>query len=610
MLKSYRILAKFLKMIRRRRYKLGLLPYAENVKGFAPPYFPEKFSKEEKSFLKPFFSNCDKPVFVVQHLPEEVIGALSSRYSRSTLSLRRMFLDEYIAPVAYPQRADNWSLLTTREKKESLLCKRKFYQLIKFLNSHGGVDYVVNVQRGRAFFDRWLAEYGDDSIAEMGGIHLCIEGLSNVATKEVEDKRVGISPLEKSTRYVSFSDKRADGQFGYVVPGEISGTKTEGEYRDAMDSLFKTYSDISGPYFDYIKTLYPRGVDETDRSYEKSRAAKRFDDIRDLLPFSTQTNVALFGNGRAFEDIVNRLMYHPLGELRYWGQEVCSELEKIVPSFVRRPKTERGGEAQVYRTNLKILRDEMSEEMFAKTHGEERKRWVRLLSYPKDADVAVLSTFLFSANDSLSLSEIRKKVAGMSESKRKKLLARILEERKFANKDARREEVRFRKAPRAFENAHFLFEVWARGGDYRDLHRHRQLTQERQRFSTAWGYDLEKEVLRSPFKGRVIAALEKIERIYSKLAKVSPDVAQYAIAFGFIQHWYINLTAREIYWISELRTSPQGRPHYRMICQEMARQAIKVSPGVFQGLMVDWNDYSLSRRESEKKIETKLKKFS
>ena len=56
----------------------------------------------------------------------------------------------------------------------------------------------------------------------------------------------------------------------------------------------------------------------------------------------------------------------------------------------------------------------------------------------------------------------------------------------------------------------------------------------------------------------------------------------------------------------ELRTSPQGRSHYRHICQEIARQVTKVCPEVFSGLMTDWNEYKLSRREAEKKIEVKL----
>ncbi|MBI2405774.1 FAD-dependent thymidylate synthase [Candidatus Microgenomates bacterium] len=589
---------------RGRRYTFDRLPYQEDVERFAPPYTPEAFTEEEKHYLRPFFSNVDKPVFIVQHLPEEVIGALSSRYSRSTLSLRRMFLDEYALPMLYPDRQRDWGEKAEDEKQEAMITRGQLLSYINALNS-GGIDAVANVQRARRFFDRWLAEYGDDSIAEMGGVHLCLEGLSNVATKEIEDKRIGISPLEKSSRYVSFAEKRPDGNYQYIVPGEIRRTPLEDEYKQAMDDLFETYTKISEPYLDYIKQRYPQGDDETRASFNNSRSAKRFDDIRDLLPFATQTNLALFGNGRAFEDLVNRLMDHPLGELRFWGQAMTGELEKVVPSFVRRSKTERGAQVQIYRSNIQALREEMSAKLNTKSEFFMGQDWAQLLSSTPQADVEVLSAFLFTGRSGLSMTDVRELVGKMSLQERTEQLGRILEERKLGNPNAERPEVRFRKVPRAFENAHYMFELWARGGDYRDLHRHRQNTQERQRFTTLWGFDLENEVLESPFFEQIGDALSKAAVVSRELELGAPDVAQYAVPFGYLQHWYMNLSAREIYWMVELRTGPQGRPHYREVCQNIAQQATERDPAIFQGVMTDWNDYSLARRESEKRIERK-----
>lgn len=593
-------------MSKERRYTIEPLPSSESAAAFAIPYTPESFTPEEIRFLKPFFTNVDRPVYIIQHLPEEVIGALSSRYSRTTESLRRVFLREYVEPVVYPERQKDWNEKTGEQKDDAELTKQRFLETIEFLNSPGGIDYVVNIQRGRRFFDRWLAEYGDDSIAELGGVHLCIEGLSNIATKEIEDKRIGISPLEKSSRYVSFTDKKPDGNFQYIIPGEIRETDVEDEYKEAMNYLFQVYSELSEPYLGYIKELYPRGEDESESSFINSRRAKRFDDLRDLLPFSTQTNVALFGNGRAFEDLVNRLMYHPIGELRYWGQEICSELEIAVPSFVRRPKTARGAEMQLYRSNISLLKDELNQEVLPKESSQEFSRWVRLVSSTPEADIKIISAFLFGGSQTASFSQVEESVRGMTKTQRAELLSRILSERKLGKTEAQRPEVRFRKVPRAFENARYFFEVWARGGDYRDLHRHRQQTQERQKFTTRWGYDLESEVIDSPFAGKISAALENADEIYQKMFKLSPDIAQYSVPFAYLQHWYMNLTAREIYWICELRTGPQGRPHYREIAQQIASGAKARDPSVFQSIMVDRNDYRLSRRESEKNIERRI----
>lgn len=592
----------------KRTYRLKSLPCEEDLSRFAIPYTPEKFTRDEKSWLKPFFTNIDKPVYAVKNLPEEVIGALSSRYSRSTQSLRRMFLNEYLGTVVFPEKQPAWETLSKKEKKTSFALREKFLNYISFLNKEGGVDEVVNVQRGRAFFDRWLAEYGDDSIAEMGGVHLCVEGLSNIAVKEIEDKRIGLSPLEKSTRYVSFAQKRPDGEYQYIVPGEIMDTKLETEYKKGMDLLFGTYVDLLEPYLEYIKKLYPMGEDETERSFLGSRSAKRFDDLRDLLPYSTQTNVALFGNGRAYEDLVNRLLGHPLGENRYWGQMMLNEFEKVVPSFVRRPKTERGAGVQLYRKNIMALRDEMYSKVLKKEKYSRHpaKSWVRLISSTPDADVSILASYLFSGGIGASFRDTERSISRLSQKQRDEFLGKILLERKFKKIAIERPEVRFRKVPRAFENAHYLFEVWARCGDYKDLQRHRQQTQDRQRFSTLWGYDIEKELGESPFKKRVEEALKATQKLYPKLLKVSPYVAQYCVAFSYITHWYMHLSAREIYWIGELRTSPQGRSHYRKICQQIATLAKAKDPAIFQGMMVDYNDYSMARRESEKKIEQKL----
>lgn len=583
------------------------LPLTEDLTRFAPFYAPEKFTPEEKEYLTPFFSNLDKPIFVISHLPEEVIGALSSRYSRSKQSLRRLFLKEYVGPIAHPELQKNWNELSEKEKDETLKVKEKFKNLIEFLNREGGIEYVVNIQRGRKFFDTWLAQYGDDSISELGGAHVGLEGVSLVATKEIQDKRVGLSPLEKSTRYVSFADQQLNGEYLYYVPGEIRALPLEKEYKKVMNALFETYIEIGEPYVEYIKKRYPQGEDETPNSFQNSRSAKRFDDTRDLLPFSTVTSFALYGNGRAYEDLINRLAAHPLGELRWWGQALHRELSKVVPSFVGRAATSRGAQMQQYRQNLNIIRREIASSILKNSKpGFKPARWVKLINYTPNAEAEVLSAFIFAESAGLTLAEIRKTISNMGTKARKDYLTQILQERMLGDSQAPRHIARFKKAPRAWENAHFTFEIWARGGDYRDLHRHRQMTQERQLFTTRWGYDLEREVMESQFLTRFQKVFEEAEKLYEKLLKVSPEAAQYAVPLGYLQHWYIKITAREIYWMVELRTGPQGRPHYRQICQQIAQLARDAVPGLFTHLMVDMNDYAISRRESEKKIEKKL----
>src|SRR3989344_55770 len=159
-----------------------------------PFYSSEKFTKEEAWYIEPFFTNLDKNVFAAKYLPSEVLGALASRYSRSSKGVRRLFFDEYIKPILEPNldSADKQSI------KEAEVMKKELVSFVDYLHNHGGWETVVNSKRAREFFAKWLAAYGDDSIAQMAGAHIFFENVSQVAVKTLEDFRIGLAPLEKS----------------------------------------------------------------------------------------------------------------------------------------------------------------------------------------------------------------------------------------------------------------------------------------------------------------------------------------------------------------------------------------------------------------------------
>src|SRR5713226_9500674 len=147
----------------------------------------DEFTRTEQKALVSFFTNLDQPVFGLK-LPQEVAGALFSRYSRSTKSLRRTFLDEFLGD---PELA-----------------------LKDLLGGQvPGSDQRDALKKARAFYERVLIGYGDDSVAQLGGAHVACENISNVAANILEDARIGIAPLEKSTRYVRFDQKNAVGEY-------------------------------------------------------------------------------------------------------------------------------------------------------------------------------------------------------------------------------------------------------------------------------------------------------------------------------------------------------------------------------------------------------------
>src|SRR5574341_1087474 len=162
----------------------------------------EKFTATEEKSLAPFFTNLTEPVFGLK-LPQEVAGALFSRYSRSTKSLRRTFLDEFLGD---PELA--------------------LKELLGGMAPAG--DQSAALKTARAFYDRVLVGYGDDSVAQLGGAHIACEGISNVAVKLLEDARIGIAPLEKSTRYVRFDQKDAAGNYLFYREPKIMASRQIG----------------------------------------------------------------------------------------------------------------------------------------------------------------------------------------------------------------------------------------------------------------------------------------------------------------------------------------------------------------------------------------------
>src|SRR3989338_1268299 len=181
---------------------------------------PEKFTKEEAHFILPFFTNLDRNVFAAKYLPSEVLGALASRYSRSTKGVRRLFFDEYIKPILEP----NVEGEDKKSQKEAEVMRKELVGFVDYLHKHGGWEAVVNSKRARDFFAKWLAAYGDDSIAQMAGAHIFFENISQVAVKTLEDFRIGFAPLEKSTRYVAF-DAKVGGRWLYFVEPDLAKSK-------------------------------------------------------------------------------------------------------------------------------------------------------------------------------------------------------------------------------------------------------------------------------------------------------------------------------------------------------------------------------------------------
>ena len=536
---------------------------------FAPIFEKLNLTDEESYLLEPFFTNLDESVFAVTFLPPEVIGAMCARTSRAKEDLRMVFLNEFVKPFISEESEYSKSLRA----------------LVDFLHKYP-IELIFSNPKGREFYIKWLAQFGDDSIAQMAGSHLIYSGISQVAIKHIEDMRLGIAPIEKSTRYVDYSSK-IEGQYRYYIDPTLEKMGLLGEYRAAMDGLFNTYNSISEKYFQQLKQRYP----EEKESLLKT---KTLDVVRKLLPTATLSQLSLFGNGQALEYLINRSLDNKLGEIRWAGQRALEELNKIIPAFLRRVETE---DSAIYRKYLSE-RGERVRKVLGEIGWKEEivapKPQVRLIEYDLDGENKIIAGLLY-----LELHEPYDRVLGkvrcLSNTDKEKILQEVLKDRKF----------KFYKIPRAFENTYLRFEIMMNIGAWRDLHRHRIHTQFREKFNIYNGFDLPEELKESGLDKEFKEAILRVEGLFKKVEKIDPDVAQYCCALAhklrFIQ--YQNL--RSFFWETELRTIPEGHPDYRKIEKEKIKLVQKIYPLISKYLLVNMGDYDFARRGTAEKVEKK-----
>ncbi len=521
-----------------------------------------EFSDAESVLLARYFTNLDRPVFALRNLPEVVKGALFSRYSRTEKSLRRVLLDEFInSPES------GFEALT---------------------GEHSDTLDMVAVQRAEEFYERVLVGYGDDSVAELAGAHVAVERTSTLAAKALEDSRIGISPLEKSTRYVRFDRPGPDGRHLYHRGPELAHP----DYEPAADALFAAYSGMVEPVTDAIRQRFPLEAGETDRAWKSATRAKALDLLRGLLPAGTLTNLGLFGNGRAFEYLITKMAAHELPECRQLATDLHRELGAVIPSFVKRALDDRYGRPAAER--MARIRSEVAGLARRIQPEPQSGPSVKLIDHDPDAERKVAAAALFPQSN-----------AGLAEQggDPAQVLEALLGDR--AN--------RRQRAPRALEHASYTFEIVANFGAYRDLHRHRMLTQDRQVLGTSLGYDLPPGLAdlgqNDQFVGRFAAAVEAATAAHARLERdAGPALAQYLVPLSFRLRWYFKANLREVFHLCELRTTPQGHPDYRWVAQEMFRRVSEVHPrlaGYARFVDLGPGD-ELERRKAERKLDDKL----
>lgn len=525
---------------------------------------PETFAPEETAALAPYFGNCDKPVFVLTNLPEAVKGALFARYSRSPKSARRLFLDEFLDSV---------------EPRS------------------GGVAPGPGKSRAESLYRRVFVQYGDDSVAQLGGAHIACEGVSNLLTKVLERGRL-MSYLEQSTRYVPYTD-RPGGRWKYVVPAELEDESDRRAFKETLDLAFETYARWIDPLQRHYSIRHPRTAKDSEAVYRAVIRAKALDTLRGLLPAATRSNVGIYGSGQAYEALLLRMRAHPLSETREVAELMLPELRKVLPEFLERiDLPDRGGVWTAYLRDRARETRVLSSSIAGQPDGKARPQ-VALSDFDPEGEVKVVAAALYPATQ-LPLDRLLAVAGSMTSADRARVLRTYVGERKN----------RRHRPGRAFEHATYTFDVISDYGAFRDLQRHRMLTLDWQELTTEHGYAPPPEaVTKVGALGDWKRVMDGSAALYERLArKYSSTVGQYAVSMAFRIRFYMRMNAREAMHVIELRTSPQGHPSYRRICREMWKSIdVEAGHGAIADAMTfaDHSSVELERLASERALDRK-----
>ncbi len=500
-----------------------------------PHYDAEQFSAEERDILRPYFTNLTGPVFALVNLPEVVKSALFARYSRTHKSLRRLFLDEFASDLDM------------------------------------GGDETVDAGAGLGGAEERYAgafeAFGDDSVAQMGVVHLGCEQGSIALTKAVERGRL-MSYLEQSTRFLRYDHRLTNGRYRYVRSPTIMDGPMGTRYVGDMDRLFDAYAEVLNTMQTYYANKIKQG-DLVDDFAFRARARERALDVaRGMLPTGTMSNLGMLGSAQAYEGLLARMRAHPLPEVRDYARLMLIELRKVVPSFLRYVDDDRGGAglASYLETN-RVVMEEASTSLFGNgmsqtadddPSSQRGESAVSLVDFDPDGENKVIAAMLFPYTH-YSEAQLLQRVENMSADEKREMFRAYV--------GIRRD--RRNKPGRAFEATSYRFEVCADYGSFRDLGRHRMLTLEWQDLTAQHGYVTPEPVEAAGVLSLYNEAMERSAELYEVLSQETPFEASYALALAYRVRYSMQMNAREALHVLELRTGRPGHAAYRRIAQQM-----------------------------------------
>jgi len=520
--------------------------------------------EERAEELSKFFTSEDD-VFALINLPAEVQAALFARYARTNKSVKEVFLGEFAN--------------VTEGRMD-------------------GISVESMVAAATSFHDRVFIGYGDDSVAQLCHIPVAVEGASNVLTKLLERSRL-MSYLEQSTRAIKW-DIKVDGKWRYTTPPELEQEEYESlkaDFDAQMDASFQLYKDWITPVQTFLYNTYRDQYPEVEEAaFVSAVNAQALDILRPLLPAAITSNLGMIGSAQSWEKAVIFLQAYPLREAQDLAAKILRELRKVTPTFMERATMpDRGQLWSLYFDNTRNAAHMATGKIMpsVETEGPFSAQQATLHRYDEDGEDRICEAILYEAafEPPISLAQAREVVGSLPPEDKAALINAYTGER-----------VNRRHRPgRAFESSVYTFDIVADYGIFRDLQRHRMLTFDWQLLDNRLGFNTAQGLQGMTDVSQLYTAWDGVmsgaAALYDDMrAAFGSFVSQYCLPLATYIRFKMELNARELMHLVELRTQKGGHESYRELTQTMYNLVKDVHPNVGSALsFVDEAAYPLAR---------------
>jgi len=419
----------------------------------------------------------------------------------------------------------------------------------------------VRTHDSTKFLESFYFQYGHASIADLGHVVMCFEGISELAAIEVEDEQLWDGQA-RSSRYQDFS------KCGFVTPAEFNATQTA-IYQEAAAQLLAAYNEVHAKIFDYLADRLPRPDSMKPDAYQRNVKARAFDVARYLLFLGIPTGVGQVTSIRTLERQVRRLKTSEYEEVRTLASEIAEACasqplcswdsngapEPVAPTLARHVDPDQHLLAS--REDLRLWANQNLPPCEA-----EPVEPVDLLK-PTDALADVAATLLYPVTG--------RPYRALYEMVRSWSSARKME----VVEAAARSRTSRDELLRAFRNAPYCYDLVMDIGAYRDLHRHRRCQQFRQSHSTRLGFETPDAIVAAGLENSFTA---RLSHLFNVIESLPAPAAHYLLPFATRGRFLFKMDFSEAEYIARLRSGVKGHFSYRRIAWQMKEKMVELEP--------------------------------